>query len=236
MSNVRIAIISDIHANLPALEAVLERAKGLGAETIWCLGDTVGYGPFPSECVSLVRERCAVVLQGNHDSGLIGETSIEDFNRDGLKAIEWSREVVPPEQMEYLRSLPLTANVEGVTLAHASPHRPGAWHYVLTLPSARDAFKAFATTFCFIGHTHVPVIIGEDGSVNRLEAGKRFLINVGSVGQPRDGNPDAAFGLLDTSSGSYELIRVPYDIEKTSSAIAKAGLPRFLAGRLFQGI
>jgi len=231
-----IAIISDIHGNLPALEAVLTRIKELNAGLIYCLGDTVGYGPFPSECVKLVRERCSVVLKGNHDSGLVGETPLDDFNHYGLSAIQWTRTVVSKEDQDYLRGLPTMTEAEGITLAHSSPLNPGAWSYVLTMRAAHENFAAFTTNLCFIGHTHVPIIVGEDGTVNKYSAGARHLINVGSVGQPRDGSSHAAFGLYDTETAAYQLVRVQYDIQVTARAIRKLGLPEFLAQRLFQGV
>ena len=231
-----LGIISDIHANLPALESVLQKLEELNVDTVVCLGDTVGYGAHPDECVAIIKERCAVVLRGNHDSGLIGETPLTDFNQYGLKAIRWSQNTVSEETLTFVRSLPFTAEKDGVTLAHASPDSPEAWHYVLTLRAAKSAFHSFSTRLCFIGHTHVPVVIGEDSSVNRYQEDGRFLINVGSVGQPRDGNPDSAFGLFDTETGAYQLIRVPYDIERAARAIEGAGLPDFLAERLYQGV
>jgi len=230
-----IAVLSDIHGNLPAFEEVLKKVEDLKVETLYCLGDTVGYGPFPNECVDLVRKRCAVVLKGNHDSGLIGETPLDDFNHYGVSAIQWSKTVVTKENCEYLRGLPYTAEPNGLTLAHSSPNRPDAWSYILTMRAAQENFGAFKTPICFIGHTHVPIIIGEDGAVNRYKQGARHIINVGSVGQPRDGNPDAAFGLYDTSTAEYSLVRVHYEVQKTARAIRDLGLPEFLAQRLFQG-
>lgn len=238
----RIAIISDIHGNLPALEAALERITTLGPEKIFCLGDIVGYGPFPNECVALVRARCTEVVRGNHDSGLIGETSIEDFNQYGQRALKWTSGVISEENLGFLRGLPYTITLEGLTLVHASPADPPAWTYVHTMPSAREALEAFSTPFCFIGHTHVPIIIGDDYSVNTYRpplpgsGSPRHLINVGSIGQPRDGDPRAAFGLIDTETNAYELVRVEYDIERTAGALLKAGLPDPLARRLFQGV
>jgi len=232
----RIGIISDIHGNLPALETVLEELKKRNADVVYCLGDTVGYGPFPNECVDLVRERCAQVLKGNHDSGLVGETPLEDFNQHGLKAIVWSQKQVTRENQEYLRGLPFTAVENSLTLAHSSPFSPEAWTYILSMRAAKENFAAFSTNLCFIGHTHVPVIVGEDSSINKFKKNGRFIINVGSVGQPRDGNPDAAIGMYDTELGVYNLVRVPYDVERTAKAIIDAQLPEFLATRLSQGI
>jgi len=232
----KIGIISDIHSNLPALEAVLGALHGAGADLMYCLGDTVGYGPCPNECVDLVRQHCGIVLKGNHDSGLIGETEVEDFNHYGLTAIRWSQNRVTAENKKYLESLPLVAAENGVTLAHASPSRPGEWSYILTLRAARDNFPAFNTDICFIGHTHVPIVINEDLTIGKFTSRTRCIINVGSVGQPRDGNPDAACGLYDTASGEYSLRRVPYDIQKTADRIVSEGLPEYLAQRLFQGV
>ena len=232
----RVAILSDIHGNLPALEVVLKEAEGLKVDAMYCLGDTVGYGPFPDECLDIVHEKCRVVLKGNHDSGLIGETSLDDFNQHGVKAILWSQKRVRKENWEYIRSLPLFTVEDGLTLAHSSPRQPSAWNYILTLRAAQDNFASFSTDLCFIGHTHVPVIIGEDSSVNNFRREGRFIINVGSVGQPRDGNPQAAFGLFDTELRNYSLIRVAYDIDKTAKSMLDAGLPEFLARRLYQGV
>ena len=232
----RIGLLSDVHANLPALEAVLRAMEAERVDVRYCLGDTVGYGPYPNECVDLVRSQCELVLKGNHDSGLIGETPVEDFNQYGLAAIEWSQKHVTDERKEFLRSLPFVDVRSEITFAHASPLNPAEWMYVLTLRSARENFTAFSTSLCFIGHTHVPVIINEDLTVSETLKPGRSIINVGSVGQPRDGNHDAAFGVYDTADGTYALHRVSYDIKKTASAIKKAGLPEYLAKRLFQGV
>ncbi len=239
----RIALISDIHGNLAALEATLKEIAGTGAETLCCLGDIVGYGPFPNECVALVRSKASAVVLGNHDSGLLGQTPVDDFNTLGQRALAWTRERLEPEHEDFLRALPLLTTLGPVTLAHASPANPGGWPYVLTMDHAREAFRALTTDVGCIGHTHVPVVIGEDLSINTFRNPRRspappcrFLINVGSVGQPRDGDPRAAFGLLDTETWTYELFRVEYDVEGTAAAILKAGLPDALARRLFRGV
>ena len=232
----RVAIISDIHSNLEALERTLEKIHELEPDRIYCLGDIVGYGPYPNECVTLVREQCTAVVQGNHDSGVIGTTPLEDFNSYGRKAIEWTRERITRAHRQYLESLPLTLKETNLTLVHASPNKPNEWMYVVTWPQAKEAFAAFKSRLCFIGHTHRPLIVGEDQSVDAFQKTGRFLINVGSVGQPRDGMKEASFGFLDTRAWTLEIIRVPYDIDRTAEAILKAGLPEYLARRLYLGI
>lgn len=232
----RIAVISDIHSNLPALQRSLEIIDKLSVDRIYCLGDTVGYGPAPNECVALVRERCSAVVKGNHDCGVIGEVPIDHFNTYGQSAIRWTRKHITKKNAEYLSALPLLCVDDDITLAHASPLNPADWRYIFSWPDAERSFAAFSTRLCFIGHTHIPVIVGEDGSVNMYRDGRRFLINVGSIGQARDGNARATFGLLDTTNQSFEILRLTYDIEATASAILKARLPDYLAHRLFLGV
>jgi diadenosine tetraphosphatase ApaH/serine/threonine PP2A family protein phosphatase len=232
----RTAVISDVHGNLPALEEVLKRIEQVGVDRIICLGDTVGYGPFPQECLDLVRSQCAAVLQGNHDSGLVGETSIEDFNHYGVQALLWSREHVNSDSQEFIRTLPYVHTIGDAMFVHASPAAPERWRYVLSLRAAQENFQAFTTRLCFIGHSHVPVIIPEEGNINEYRPGHRHIINVGSVGQPRDGNSHASFGIYNSGSDTFELVRLPYDIARTAKAIRDAGLPEFLAQRLFKGL
>jgi diadenosine tetraphosphatase ApaH/serine/threonine PP2A family protein phosphatase len=232
----KIAVISDIHGNLPALEAVLEHLAGLGVGRTVCLGDTVGYGPFPNECVEIVRDRCALIMKGNHDSGVTGELELDHFNQFGRSAITWTQKSVTAESLAFLRNLPLSASENGCTLAHATPHDPSSWQYILSWKDAKECFESFATPLAFIGHTHSPVIIGEDGKINHFRKDCRFLTNVGSVGQPRDGNPKASFCMVDTTAWKLEIVRVEYDIEAAAEASLKARLPDFLAQRLFLGV
>jgi diadenosine tetraphosphatase ApaH/serine/threonine PP2A family protein phosphatase len=232
----RIAIISDIHSNLPAFESVLARIDSLNVDKIHCLGDLVGYGPFPNETIALARNRCELSVKGNHDSGVLGETPIDQFNPYGQAGIRWTVDNITDDNLTFLRSLPLVASEPGITFVHASPGNPSQWTYVLTMREALESFRAFDTQYCFIGHTHLPLVIGEDRSINRHTlGGKRYLINVGSVGQPRDGISDAAFGIFDTEADEYSLHRVPYDVRKTIQAIKNAGLPSFLGKRLLKG-
>lgn len=232
----RIAVISDIHSNLPALTRTFEIIDQISVDRVYCLGDIVGYGPFPNECIALVRERCAAVVKGNHDAGAVGEVPLDHFNAYGKNAIRWTRKHLTRKNTEYLLALPPMRAEDNVTLAHASPLHPEDWHYIFAWPDANRCFAAFGTRICFIGHTHIPVVVGEDGSVNVYRTDRRYLINVGSVGQARDGNPRISFGLLDTTNGTFEVLRIEYDIEATASAILEARLPDYLAHRLFLGI
>ena len=232
----RAAIISDIHSNLPALERTLEVIDDLRVDHVFCLGDIVGYGPSPNECIALVRERCTAVIKGNHDSGVLDETPLDHFNVYGESAIKWTRKHITSKNFDYLAGLPLLHVHGDLTLTHASPLRPESWRYIFAWPDAERCFAAFGTSLCFIGHTHIPVVVGEDGTVNGFTPGKRYLINVGSVGQARDGNPRISFGVLDTENVTYQNIRVDYDIEAAAAAVLEARLPDYLAHRLFLGI
>lgn len=236
----RIAIISDIHSNLAALEAVLNKIDSLSVDSIYCLGDIVGYGPFPLECIGIIRERCSLILQGNHDSGAAGDTPLDDFNDFGRKAIIWTREQLAESHLKFLKDLPLLETRDDMTFVHSSPAYPERWTYIITMSNAREAFGAFTTRFCWVGHTHVPVAISDEMSINTYDPGEnrstRYIINVGSVGQPRDGNPDASFATFDTTTGEYTLHRVPYDIQQTADSILKNSLPDALARRLFKGV
>lgn len=240
----RYGLISDIHGNLEALNAVLSEIDKLHVDTILCLGDVVGYGPNPNECVALVRERAAVCLIGNHDEASLGRVDLEFFNYIAREAIEWTMRELNPESSAYLRSLPYTHEFENVLIVHASPDEPRRWNYIISLEDAEQSFAAFEQQLCFIGHSHTPWVIdlqpGGRMSVRQeypasFEERHRYLINVGSVGQPRDRNPAAAFGILDTAKKEYTLRRAPYEVGKTQKKIRAQGLPSFLADRLAAG-
>jgi diadenosine tetraphosphatase ApaH/serine/threonine PP2A family protein phosphatase len=230
------AVISDIHSNLEALETVLRAIDSLGADQIFCLGDIVGYGAHPNECLSIIQERCSVVVLGNHDSGVIGNTPLTNFTRYGESALRWTRKHISKRNLEFLRSLPLIHVVDGITLVHSSPVRPESWEYVFSWQDAELCFGQFHTTLCCIGHTHIPSIVSEDGLINAYADNKRHLINVGSVGQSRDGNPRSSFAILDSVAGTAEIVRVGYDVEKSAEAILQSRLPDYLAQRLFVGM
>jgi predicted phosphodiesterase len=242
----RIAIISDIHGNLEALEAVFEDIQDQQIDQVVCLGDIVGYGANPNECLELVRERCSDILLGNHDAAAVGLLSTKHFNIHAKIAIEWTTNTLSKESHSYLQSLPLRKTDGENTYVHATPYEPNMWYYITSLEEAAFNFQFFETQFCFIGHTHIPIIIvldrekelyvHQDGQIDygRLEA-CRLLINVGSVGQPRDRNPNSCYGILDSEKGIFAHQRVSYDIKKTQTKMRKLKMPEFLIMRLEDG-
>jgi len=232
----KIAFISDIHSNLQALTAALADADSRGIDQIYCLGDIVGYGGSPNECVDLVRQRASAVVLGNHDLAGLNPSEGDYFTKPGRIAAEWTNKTLTEENRKFLSALPYTLEVEPCTLAHASPKDPTTWQYVSSIDAARAQFAHFTTKLCFIGHTHVPVVCGEDLTTFKFKKERRFLINPGSVGQPRDGNPKLSYGILDTDAWSYENVRVAYDFRAAADVILANGLPVVLAKRLSQGL
>lgn len=238
----RTLILTDIHGNKDALDAVVADAGP--ADRIWCLGDIVGYGPEPAACLAWVRAHCAIVLSGNHDYAVFEPSVVRDFNPNAALAAEWTRAALSPEEIGYLRSLPSLIEVEGVTLAHASPADP-IWTYILSVIEAHEAFGAFSGALCFVGHTHVAACYADtDGMIARVPvvndeafplADSRFIINPGSVGQPRDRDPRAAYLWYDPDARSVVWKRVAYDIAATQEKILAAALPERLASRLAIG-
>ena len=231
----RFAIISDIHSNLPALTQAISIIRSSDIDQILCLGDIVGYGAHPNECISLIKEHAKYTVLGNHDLGAVDPREARYFNTDGRSAVEWTNRVLTKENTAYLSSLPYKYESDLFTLVHASPEDPQRWNYVMSVESAGRQFPHFTTRYCFIGHTHAPIVCGEDLETFTFVKNKRFLINVGSVGQPRDGNPMLSFGVFDTDKWSFEIIRAEYDIKQAAQAILDADLPPFLADRLFKG-
>ncbi|MBW8890592.1 MAG: metallophosphoesterase family protein [Fibrobacteres bacterium] len=238
-------IYSDIHGNLEALQRVLESMQRLGVDKKVCLGDIVGYGPFPNECVELVAENSDLVILGNHDSVAIGRESSEGWNNyNAQRAIEWTSKVLTPASVDFFSKLPYMASESPLMFVHASPWSPADWKYVSSLDDAVDAFSFFTERICFIGHTHWPIIVIMEGEqsfkvgenlVHTLEPNQRILVNDGSVGQPRDRNPLASWCLCDTEKMSVEIVRVAYDISKTQAAMRKSGFADFLINRLSEG-
>lgn len=237
-------LISDIHGNLEALEAVLVALKEYQLDQILCLGDVIGYGPNPNECIELVREHAAICLIGNHDEASLGRVDLELFNAMASQAIKWTTDSLTEESKQYLSGLTYSRSYGSFMIVHASPDEPRRWNYILNLEDAANSFDAFEEQTCFIGHSHTPWVIHlqpDDRMRVRhdypllFESDARYLINIGSVGQPRDRNPNAAFGILDTALQQYTLVRVPYDVAKTQRKIRETGLPSFLADRLATG-
>lgn len=231
----KLAIISDIHSNLEALEAVLAAIDARDVDAIYCLGDVVGYGPDPAACVELVRARCAGVVRGNHDVAVASEGGLRRLPPDGQAAARHNRAHLSEAQLAYLDDLPLRLDADGYTFVHATPDEPSAWKRLERFTLAQQQFECFDAAICFLGHTHVPAVMSDRLGVLRVRAGNRYLVNVGSVGQPRDHNPHAAFALFDAASFEHETVRVPYDVEQTAAKIVDAGLPRRLGDRLKVG-
>ena len=239
----RYAILSDIHGNYEAFTAVLDVIDGMDVDGIVCLGDVVGYGANPNEVVELTRARASVVILGNHDQAAIDPAEEAHFNSWAVQAIRWTRDELSAENLDYLRSLAYESLLPDVRLVHASPSEPEKWRYILSPQAAGREFSTFEESFCFIGHSHVPMIVlrTEVGTSELLEgevalpAGARVLINVGSVGQPRNGDPRACFAVLDLEDRSARLVQVAYDLHAARTKILQAGLPRFLGDRLLLG-
>ncbi|MFN2135446.1 MAG: metallophosphoesterase family protein [Candidatus Promineifilaceae bacterium] len=240
----RVLILSDIHANLVAFEAVLEAAKD-HYDQIWFLGDLIGYGPGPNACVALMQTRARLCLSGNHDWAALGKLDIDEFNAEARAAILWTRKTLTAPSRIFLEPLP-PMQIEGdYTLAHGSPRHP-VWEYVLDYETAAANFAHFGTQYCLIGHSHMPLIIVENspGEIESLPVvydeaisigSGRYMINPGSVGQPRDGDPRAAYALLNTVSHTWEFCRVAYDIEETQRQMRALALPEPLIARLSHG-
>lgn len=264
----RVLIISDIHANLAALETVLNDAEGR-YDTVWCLGDLVGYGPRPNECVEIVRERAELCVVGNHDWAVLDKpgVNVEDFNPQARHAVLWTREQLSEENRRYLEQLPCTPvhppRTSDILVTHASPREP-VWEYVLTPSIALENFAVFDDLLCLVGHTHKPAIYrwrffesmaesGDDHDMQgmatvdylqlapqmavRLDLSptQRLIVNPGSVGQPRDNNPRAAYAILDLEAMTFTHYRVSYPIELTQSQMREARLPKRLIDRLSFG-
>ncbi len=239
----RYVILSDIHANHEALTAVLERAKDLEVDRYICLGDIVGYGASPEAAVELVRELDPIVVLGNHDSAVLNEKEAFAFNLQARDAVSWTRSHLSEESRAYLGTLPLVRRVDSVFCVHASPLRPGKWTYLLNAAATVNQFSAFTEQLCLVGHSHCPLIVKMTeygptelrGPTEWLASDARYIINIGSVGQPRDGDPRAAFGLLDSDDGVITVLRVEYDVAAARERIISAGLPAILGDRLLDG-
>jgi diadenosine tetraphosphatase ApaH/serine/threonine PP2A family protein phosphatase len=240
---VRVAVLSDIHGNLQALEAVLGSLEQDAPEEIWCLGDLVGYGPRPNRCCALVAERADVCLIGNHDLAALGRLDLEIFSPDAALAAAWTIGVLEPEARAFLETLEPQGERQGVGLFHASPRDP-VWEYVLSPGIAYAGLAATSQELVLVGHSHVALVFRLSTTTLATAAadteaeldGDRWLLNPGSVGQPRDGDPRAAWLLLDLDARRASFRRVEYDVEKAQAEIRERGLPEALAARLEHGV
>ena len=242
----RYAILSDIHANLAAFQAVLRHIKGQKINELWCLGDTVGYGPYPNECLELLNSFDNVCVAGNHDWGATGKIGISEFNRDAALACQWTGSVLTATNFDYLLNLPEVREKTDFTMAHGSPRHP-IWEYILNVEDAMENLAYFKTSFCLVGHSHLPFVFNqrehetplfrhlEDGEEITLGEG-RYIINPGSVGQPRDSDRRGSYAVYDTDAKKLTLYRIPYDIAETQQRMRENSLPQFLIERLAHGV
>ena len=240
----RYLVLSDIHANLIAFQTVVDDAGPFDA--IWCLGDVVGYGPDPNECVALLREYEHLCLAGNHDWAALGKLDLDSFNADARAAATWTQRMISASSREYLGSLSSLVCEGQFTLAHGSPRQP-IWEYISDTLVAQVNFLHFETPYCLVGHTHTPVVLRQDAESGncRILAPRygepiplgdaRLIINPGSVGQPRDSDPRAAYAILDAEAMTWEHRRIEYPVEETQSRMRQHGLPYKLVARLQYG-
>ncbi len=231
----RIAIISDIHSNLEALQKTFSIIRDRSVDDIICLGDIIGYGADPNECIDLVRRSASHILLGNHDEAAVHLEKTEYFNPYARVAAEWTNENLTEEHKAFILNLPFDLDLHGLHFVHSSPYQPEEWHYIITAADAEFNLSHFSSPVCFIGHSHVPGIFCEDAVTGEVVRGKKFIVNIGSVGQPRDHDWRLSFGIFDTATWTYENIRSEYDVKTASAKIRKAGLPKALADRIQVG-
>lgn len=245
----RVVIISDIHGNLEALTSAIDKIKRLSVDKVICLGDVIGYGANPVECMEIAIKRFDVCIAGNHEWASIGKTSLDFFNPVSRAAIEWTSRKLAPHHIKYIENLPLSFSNEYFCAFHSSPDNPDRWHYIMNWSEAKKGFANFENQICFIGHSHIPAIwceeskpleaVFSDSEANAsfvLDKHHRYIVNVGSVGQPRDGDPRGCLVIFDTDKMTLNFYRFLYDIVSAQKKIFAAGLPSSLAERLTVGI
>ena len=242
-------IISDIHSNLEAITSVFDELERRGVDKTICLGDVVGYGANPNECCDLLRESTSHIVLGNHDAGSLGLTSLRSFSKMAVSVCQWTGQTLTDENRNWLKGLPLIKEIVWahgcvpILIVHSAPKNPSQWQYILSLKNAITEFKVFSNQICFVGHSHVPCsFIEQDSRYNIVESPKftlkpdaRYIINPGSIGQPRDKDSRASFAIYEPEHGKVEIVRVEYDIKGAQQKIIDAGLPEFLASRLALG-
>ncbi len=234
---------SDVHANLEALEAFIKQLKEESPDMTVFLGDMVGYGADPNQCIEMVREISDFIIAGNHDFAVCGRTPVEKFNDSAKEALFWTVDKISPENRFFLRKLPLRLNIEDFECAHSTPYEPENWDYLREADDAMFYIEFLKKKLCFIGHTHRPAVYVKTAeSIEtlkstdiKIDTSMKYIINCGSVGQPRDGNPEGCFGIYDSIKGEFRLKRFSYPFEITQGKIIKAGLPAYFAKRLGAG-
>ncbi len=240
----RIAIVSDIHSNLEAFTKALELIKNKKVDNIICLGDIVGYGANPKDCLELAFANCSNIIMGNHDQAATNLAFTDYFNPYARAAAEWTHRILSQTEQGKIKNLPITHEFNGFQFLHSTPFEPSEWHYIVSYEDASLNFKHSTKNICFVGHSHIAEIYPEDYSEYRthnssksfrLKPDKKYIINVGSVGQPRDRDSRLSFGIIDTETLNYENIRSEYDVESAVKKIIEAKLPRYLADRLIIG-
>jgi len=237
-------IISDIHSNLSALQATLKVLDKSKIDRLVCLGDIVGYGPEPNECIRLIEENADVFIAGNHDYTAVGKSPDTYFNQHAKTALDWTRRELSDHSWQLLHGARLRHQENNLLFVHATPNNPEYWNYIPSLIEAYTAFSGFHEQICFIGHSHIPVAFRQDSEQKIqilfdtqyvLQPGNRYILNIGSVGQPRDADARAAFGIYDTDTKIYQLERKRYSISDTQAKMRQAGLPEYLIKRLKHG-
>lgn len=236
------AIMGDIHGNLEALETVVKDAKEQGVNSFVCVGDVVGYNANPAECLEMIKELKCVTVRGNHDHYCSHDECLDDFHPLAANVVDWTRHQLTPDQIAWLKQLKMVSVVDGFTIVHSTLDMPEKWGYVFDTLEANANFTYQTTSVCFHGHTHVPIVYEKQETVRRdpltklkIMLGKKYFINVGSVGQPRDGDPRSAYVIYDPKHKEVELRRLVYDVAKTQEKIRKVHLPERLAKRLEAG-
>ncbi len=238
------ALISDVHANLEAFEAVIEDIKKVSPDRILFLGDIVGYGPNPNECLELLLKIADVTLGGNHDWAMVGKTSMDYFNPFAKASATWTEKQLKDEHKDFLSRTRSIDMFDGFQLAHSSPYNPDEWRYILSQTDAQENYPHIEGNLCFIGHSHQPIVIEFDDEgealayrepMMTLNPDKKYIVNVGSIGQPRDANPKACWAVYDSEIGRIEYRRVEYNINETQRKMHGHGLPRYLINRLAEG-
>ncbi len=232
----KIALFSDVHANLCALEAVFDKLEKEKPDIWVCLGDIVGYGPNPKECIKLIREKNAFCVLGNHDAGVAGLLSTKHFRNPNRRLIEQTKEILSEEEISWLKGLPLTIENPDWIAAHASPNDPEKWEYIESAFTVREILSKIDQKFCLVGHTHKPVLASEKLGVVKMTEGYKYFINPGSVGQPRDGNYKASCGLLDTESYNYQNFRIEFEVEPVLTNLENLGFSRDEANTLMKSV